>query len=99
MAEREAAGKSAMIPTLYLRKDRPKPGSMQAAAVGGPMTQKAGLLATTGAGAIDAREFMEEIDLLKRMKATEFATLVVSIFKFLVKFLIGRDVIFLNVGG
>ena len=78
VAEREAAGRTPMVPSLYLRRDRPAPGTVVAAsaAAAATGTQKGGG-AAAGGGMLDAREFMEEIDLVKRIKATEFATLVV----------------------
>jgi hypothetical protein len=68
-----------LVPTLWLRKDRPAPGSAAAtgatAAAGGA---GAGAVAGAAGGAkgMDNREFLEEVDLNKRLKATDYSTLI-----------------------
>lgn len=58
-------GLPAPIPTVYLRKSRPKPGSAPVASE-----------ATASASVIDGRDFVEEVDLPKRLKSTEFYALI-----------------------
>jgi hypothetical protein len=70
--EFDALGSGPPLPTLYLRKSRPAPGAVAAASAA-----PAGGAGAAPAGAgLDAREFIEEIDLTKRLKATDFETLV-----------------------
>ena len=65
--EQEAAGASTpVVPTVWLRKDRPAPGSE---------TQDMGVkpkAASVGTGDC-SREFADEVDLIKRLKATDYA--------------------------
>ena len=64
LAEREAAAAAAKTakptPTLYLRKDRPEPGSVAAAVA----DEKA-----------DGREYVDEVDLARKLRASDFAKL------------------------
>eukprot|EP01041_Mallomonas_annulata_P000127 gene127-202_t len=53
-------------PSLWLRKDRPKPGDENSAV----NTQ-------SKAEVIDSRDFIEDIDLMKKLKNTEYSTLIV----------------------
>lgn len=66
--ERESSDQasSVPIPTVWLRKERPAPGT-EADVVGALKASKAGG---------DDREFIEEIDLPKKLRATEYATLI-----------------------
>jgi hypothetical protein len=52
------------VPTLWIRKDRPAPGSEAAHAAA--RSKKS-----------DAREFVEEVDITKKLKSSEYGTLVV----------------------
>ena len=65
-----------MSPSLYLRKDRPSPAALAAAAATAASGAGASGKAVSGASAIDSREFIEEIDIAKRLRATDFATLI-----------------------
>ena len=53
------------VPTLWTRKDRPEPGSEAATAAA--RSKKS-----------DARDFLEEVDLPKKLKSSEYSTLVAS---------------------
>jgi hypothetical protein len=64
-AEKEGEGKP--TPSLWLRKDRPAPGSEPVAGGGA----KAGASADD-----DGREFVNEVDLAKKLKSSDFAKLV-----------------------
>ena len=66
VAERTAEGPITLCPTIWLRRERPAPGSAAAAGV------------VKGASALDSREFVEEIDLPKKLRSTEYANLIVS---------------------
>jgi hypothetical protein len=57
------------VPSLYLRKDRPVPG---AAAESANIQGKA----SSSSCSSDDREFIEEIDLHRKLKSTEFSSLV-----------------------
>lgn len=79
--EFDAQGTGVPKPSLYLRKSRPAPGSeadasTTAAAANGGGKPKAGGAVAAGEGNMDAREFLEEIDLNKKMKASEYDTLI-----------------------
>ncbi len=65
----EAQGLGAPVPSLYLRKSRPAPGAVS------ELTGKQGAKSVVAA-VPDGREFQEDIDLTKRLKATEFESLV-----------------------
>ena len=65
VADRDAAGPIVLIPTVWLRSQRPAPGSASAA----------GQLAKT-ANDMDSRDFLEDIDLIKKLKSTDYATLI-----------------------
>lgn len=68
-SEHDASGSGVPTPSLYLRKNRPVPGSDAVSGGGKPSGAPA-------ADTIDAREFVEEIDLGKRMKASEYDSLI-----------------------
>lgn len=66
----ESESSSRPVPTVYLRKSRPAPGSIEASA---PISGKSGKLPSAAPDdVIDGRDFLEEIDLSKRLKNTEF---------------------------
>jgi len=76
-AERDAADSSKPVPSLWLRKDRPAPGSAEEAALNGGGGAGGGSgKAGGGAADIDSREFIEEVDLTKKIRASDFAKLV-----------------------
>lgn len=62
LADKES--EPAPTPTIWLRKDRPKPGD------------EAKATKIAAAPTIDPREFVEETDLVKKLKGTEYATLI-----------------------
>lgn len=81
------------MPTLYLRKNRPAPGSVIADTnVSGKAAATAGMNNNILCSLMDiltmtimdilildeGRDFIEEIDLAKRLKSTEFSNLVVE---------------------
>lgn len=68
----EAFAASTAVPTLYLRKERPAPGSITAAAAGPALG--AGAAAVPAGG--DSREYVDEVDLMKKLKSSDFDKLV-----------------------
>jgi cytoskeleton-associated protein 5 len=69
------------VPSLYLRKERPSASALAAAAAAAASNASAASAAVaSAAGAAaaggDAREYVDEVDLMKKLKATEFSTLV-----------------------
>jgi cytoskeleton-associated protein 5 len=68
-----ASGGSTPVPSLYLRKNRPAPGSVATEVV---TSVKAGKVSASAAGGIDAREFVEEVDLNKKLKSTDYSSLI-----------------------
>lgn len=74
----ESFAASAAVPTLYLRKERPAPGSeAPSAAIGASAAGSTGGAAAGAPGdGGDAREYVDEVDLMKKLKSTDFVTLV-----------------------
>lgn len=69
--ERASEGKP--VPTLWLRKDRPAAGGVSSTAESVNLLGK-----SVGACSLtdDGREFIEDVDIAKKLKGTEYATLV-----------------------
>jgi cytoskeleton-associated protein 5 len=65
----ENESSSRPVPTIYLRKLRPAPGAEESSPVAGKSAKAAAAAASDDA--IDGRDFLEEIDLTKRLKSTE----------------------------
>lgn len=66
VAERDAQGPAALIPTVWLRSQRPAPGTDMTA------------LMSKAKEASDGRDYIEDIDLNKKLRSTEYATLIVE---------------------
>lgn len=72
-----------LLPKLYLRKDRPAEGTVMdpeegkagRPAPGGAAAGQVGRGATHGGGSSDGREYVEEVDLPKKLKSTEYLSL------------------------
>ena len=84
-SEREAEGATPPVPTVWLRKERPAEGAEAGAAatwrtVDGVAPASSSSSASAGGSAqpIDAREFVDEVDLPKKLRASEFGALVAS---------------------
>ena len=70
-------------PSLYLRKERPAPGSALVAEgkgsdVAATASAKSSGAAAAGEGGLDSREYVEEVDLVKKLKGTDYAALVAN---------------------
>lgn len=66
VSEREAQGPLILVPSVWLRIERPAPG-----------TDMTALLAKAK-GNSDGRDFIEDIDLNKKLRTTDYATLIVE---------------------
>ncbi|KAJ1416447.1 armadillo-type protein [Ochromonadaceae sp. CCMP2298] len=68
VAEQET-GAAAPVPSLYLRTSRPKEGEA-------PTPAPVAAPAAANDGAVDGREYADEVDLMKRLKTSEYGSLV-----------------------
>lgn len=68
----ESRGKA--VPSLYLVKERPDAAALAAAAQSEDTASSAGTASSSAAD--DAREYVQDIDLAKKLKATEYSTLI-----------------------
>lgn len=67
VSEKEAAGEQGpLVPTVWLRKERPAPGTENEIVEAVNASSKAD----------DARDFIDGIDLMKKLKPTEYSTLI-----------------------
>ena len=71
------------VPTVYLRKEKPSASAASSSAEqsssaegAGTSSSSSGEVSAAAASEIDAREFVEEVDLNKKLKATNFQELI-----------------------